>query len=314
MERRDLVKLLLASAAPFALPVPSRAQASPPTQPDKAVPDARTTAPLDLPTDGKIKAAFLISPGAEIVDFGGPWGVFEYVYVGKPSHNPFELYTVAPAKAPIKISGGMIVTPSYALADAPLPDIVVVPAMDLEQVSPDMLEWLRKVHATTKVTMSVCNGSFVLAMAGLLDGRNAAAHHGGFGMLRTMFPKVNVMRGKRWVEDGRIATSGGLTSGQDLALRVVERFFGRDATIKTARHLEYQGTGWMNPDSNAEFAQRPVSTPERPYCPVCEAELAEPTAFTYVYKKKSHMFCSQECKDDFVKTPERFLVSGGGIG
>ncbi|MBU0826022.1 MAG: YHS domain-containing protein [Alphaproteobacteria bacterium] len=71
--------------------------------------------------------------------------------------------------------------------------------------------------------------------------------------------------------------------------------------------------GWY-PDSNAEFAQRPVSTADKPYCPVCEAELAETTEYTVAYEGKTHMFCSQECKDDFVKTPDRFLVAGGGIG
>lgn len=140
-----------------------------------------------------------------------------------------------------------------------------------------------------------------------------SAHH-GYGMMRAMFPKVNLVRGKRWVEDGKLATSGGLTSGQDLALRVVERYFGREQARKTATQLEYQGTGWMHPDSNAAFAQRPVSTPAKPYCPVCEAELGQPTGITFTYKGKTHMFCSEDCKTTFVATPERFLVSGGGIG
>ncbi|MBU0863475.1 MAG: DJ-1/PfpI family protein [Alphaproteobacteria bacterium] len=137
--------------------------------------------------------------------------------------------------------------PNYSVADAPRPDIVVIPAMDIDQVGPTVLDWLREVHKTTQVTMSVCNGSYVLAKAGLLDGRTATAHHRGFGMLRAMFPAVNVIRGKRWVEDGRLATSGGLTSGQDLAMRVVERYFGRAAAKKTARQLEYRGQGWMVP-------------------------------------------------------------------
>lgn len=315
MQRRNLMKLLLVSAAPLALPAPSRAAVTEADADGNApVPDARTTAPLDLPAGGKIKAAFLVGPDAEIVDFGGPWGVFEYVYVGKPARNPFELYTVAATSEPVSIGGGMIVVPNYSVADAPRPDIVVIPAMDIDQVGPTVLDWLREVHKTTQVTMSVCNGSYVLAKAGLLDGRTATAHHGGFGMLRAMFPAVNVIRGKRWVEDGRLATSGGLTSGQDLAMRVVERYFGRAAAKKTARQLEYQGQGWMYPDSNAEFAQRPVSTADKPYCPVCEAELAEATEYTVAYEGKTHMFCSQECKDDFVKTPDRFLVAGGGIG
>lgn len=315
LERRNLVKMLIAGTAPIVLS--SKAEASGRSIKSKdptPIPDGRVTDPLQRSSEGDIKAAFLIAPDAEIVDFGGPWGVFEYVYIDTPSVNPFKLYTVAETSEPVKISGGMIVKPNYSIADAPQPDILVVPAMNIDEVGPKVLTWLRSAHDKTQVTMSVCNGSYVLAKAGLLDGRTATAHHGGYGLLRAMFPLVNVIRGKRWHEDGRIATSGGLTSGQDLALRVVERYFGRTTASKTARQLEYQGTGWMYPDSNAEFAQRPISTEKDPYCPVCEARLAQKTDFIFTYKSKGHMFCSIECRTDFIATPERFLVSGGGIG
>lgn len=315
LERRNLVKLLLAGAAPFAISSKAAATGqSIKTKDPTPIPDGQMTDPLHRPSSGIIKVAFLIAADAEIVDFGGPWGVFEYVYVDSPSINPFKLYTVAETSEPVTISGGMIVKPNYSIADVPQPDIIVVPAMDIDEVGPKVLAWLRNAHDKTQVTMSVCNGSYVLAKAGLLDGRTATAHHGGYGMLRAMFPLVNVIRGKRWLEDGRIATSGGLTSGQDLALRIVERYFGRATAFKTARQLEYQGTGWMYPNSNAEFSQRPVSTAEDPHCPVCEARIAQKTEFIFTYKSKTHMFCSIECRTDFIKTPERFLVSGGGIG
>jgi hypothetical protein len=79
-----------------------------------------------------------------------------------------------------------------------------------------------------------------------------------------------VIRGVRYLEDGKIATSGGLTSGMDLAMRVVERYFGRDVARETALSLEYQGTGWMFPASNAQFAKPPVSTAEHPACEVSD--------------------------------------------
>lgn len=254
MERRNFLKCLAVASMPAAIPLPVSAQ-----QPSRlegesgAIPDGRTTAPLEVPESGVINAAFLISPGAEIVDFGAPWGVFEYVYVGTPRRNPFRLYTVAADQSPVRVSGGMIVMPNFSIANAPSPDILIVPAMDVSQVGPEVLEWIRFVHKTTQVTMSVCNGSFVLAKAGVLEGRTATAHHGGAARLKAMFPEVNVIKGKRWVEDGRIATSGGLTSGQDLALRLVERYFGREATLATATELEYLGKGWMYPDINAVF-------------------------------------------------------------
>ncbi|AOS43515.1 Isonitrile hydratase [Lacunisphaera limnophila] len=271
------------------------------------MPDARLTAPLAVPANGEIRVAFLLSPGAEVVDFAGPWGVFEYVFVGQDYRRPFKLYTVAAAKEPVTVSGGLTVMPNHAFADAPAPDVIVVPAIDLEKLAPSALEWLRAAQADTAVTMSVCNGSLVLGQAGLLDGKTATAHHGGYTTLRAEFPKVNVVRGVRYVEDGKIATAGGLTSGVDLALRVVERYYGREATLQTARYLEYQGTGWMHPQSNAEFARKPAQVPGYSLCPVCEMGVSETTALKTEFERKTHYFCSQWCQDHFAANPQRYL-------
>jgi transcriptional regulator GlxA family with amidase domain/YHS domain-containing protein len=304
MQRRDLMQALLVSAAPPALA--GRASADEP-QNAGAVPDARLTAPLTVPASGDINVAFLVSEGAEVVDFSGPWGVFEYVLLGDDYRWPFKLYTVAATREPVEVSGGMTLVPDHTFADAPAPNIVVVPAMNIDRLAPAALDWLRAAHRNTHVTMSVCNGSFVLARAGLLDGKTVTAHHGGYGRLRAAFPSVNVIRGVRYVEDGKIATSGGLTSGVDLAMRVVERYFGRDEARRTARRLEYQGTGWMYPQSNSEFAARPVGTAERPICPVCEMQIRREAALTHPHQGRTYYFCSDWCKDHFVATPSRFI-------
>ncbi len=132
--------------------------------------------------------------------------------------------------------------------------------MDNEKLSASALDGLRSVSNTAQLTMSVCDGAFVLGQAGLLEGRTATAHHAGYVSLQADFPKAKVVRGVRYTEDGRIATSGELTSGIDLALRVVERYFGREVAKQTAQNLEYQGAGWMHPESNAQFAHSPVGT------------------------------------------------------
>lgn len=269
-------------------------------------PDARLTAPLEPPASGTIVVAFLLSPGAEVVDFTGPWGVFDYVLLGADWRKPFDLYTVAADTMPVRVSGGMRILPDHGVADAPAPDLVVVPAMDTEAVAPEVLEWLRQVHQRTAVTMSVCNGSFVLGMAGLLEGRDVTAHHHGYGSLRAMFPAANVVRGVRYVEDGRLATSGGLTSGIDLALRVVERYFGREVAEATAARLEYQGVGWKHPDSNAQWVNPPVGTPEQPLCPVCEMSVDRGSALALEIDGRTWYFCGEWCRDRFAAAPERF--------
>jgi transcriptional regulator GlxA family with amidase domain len=93
--------------------------------------------------------------------------------------------------------------------------------------------------------MSVCTGAFQLGKAGLLDGKSATTHHDSFAQLEGKFSRVKVERGVRFVEGEKISTAGGLSSGIDLALRVVERYFGRPAAEKTAAYMEYQGTGWI---------------------------------------------------------------------
>lgn len=258
------------------------------------------------PKDGTIRVAFLLAQHAEVVDFAGPWGVFEYANIEGATRNPFELYTVAESKAPIICSGGMTIVPSYTFADAPQPTIIVVPAMGEPPAA--MLAWLRATAPSTTVTMSVCNGSFVLAEAGLLSGRTVTAHHGAYGMLAATYPDVTVRRGARFVDSGAISTAGGLTSGIDLALHLVERYFGRDAAERTARDLEYQGTGWKDKDSNVEFAVRPVSTEAHPVCPVCEMAVGREDALVETYQGQRVFFCSSECKEIFARRPEAFRV------
>jgi transcriptional regulator GlxA family with amidase domain len=210
MKRRDLMKCTLLAAAPAALP--ARLFAADSREDAGGVPDAHLTAPLPVPKSGDIQVAFLISAGAEVVDFSGPWGVFQYVRVredGPP--NPFRLYTVAASKDPVQVSGGMTLVPDRTFADAPAPNVVVIPAMQLQRLAPAAFDWLRAVQKSTDVTMSVCDGSYVLARSGLVNGKTITAHHNGFGMLRAMYPAVNVVRGVRYVEDGKFASSGGLT-------------------------------------------------------------------------------------------------------
>jgi len=156
--------------------------------------------------------------------------------------------------------------------------------------------------------MSVCTGSFLLAKAGLLSGKAATTHHNAYALFAADFPDVSVQRGARFVDAGNISTSGGLTSGIDLALHVVERYFGREVAQKTATALEYQGLGWTDPNSNVAFAKKPVSTEDHPICPVCEMEVDKKTAPKEVYRGRTYYFCSEEDKKRFDATPDRFVA------
>jgi putative intracellular protease/amidase/YHS domain-containing protein len=261
--------------------------------------------PLKPPAQGSIPVAFLISDGAVIIDFCGPWEVFRDVHVAGHHDQPFRLYTVAETTRPIRASGGMQIVPDYTLANAPAPKVIVIPAQS--QPSAVVLEWIRKCSKNTDVTMSVCTGAFVLAKTGLLSGKSATTFHAAFQSFASEFPDIHLKRGARFVEDGNLATAGGLSSGIDLALRVVERYYGRDTAQKTAYVMEYQGQGWMNPESNQIYASAPVSTAEHPLCPVCGMDVDPSTAPKSVFQGKTYYFCAQDDKETFDASPDKFV-------
>src|SRR5213595_3724309 len=267
--------------------------------------NAATASPLEPPAHGSIPVAFVISEGAVIIDFCGPWEVFRDVIVPGRDDHPFRVYTVADKTTPIQAGGGMKIVPDYTFANAPAPKVIVIPAQS--EPSKAMLEWIRESSKTTDVTMSVCTGAFVLAKTGLLDGKHATTYHGAFGSFATEFPKIRLKRGARFVENGNLATAGGLSSGIDLALRVVERYYGREVAQKTAYNMEYQGQGWMNPDSNQIYASAPVSTAEHPLCPVCGMDVDPATAPKSVFKGKTYYFCSDDDKKTFAAAPDKFV-------
>src|SRR6266853_1668423 len=249
---------------------------------------------LKPPAQGKIPIAFVISEGAVIIDFCGPWEVFRDVNIPGREVGPFRLYTVSDTTSPIHAGGGMQIIPDYTFANAPAPKVVVIPAQS--KPSEAMLKWIRESTKSTDVTMSVCTGAFVLAKTGLLSGKSATTYHAAFGTFAMQFPDIKLKRGARFVEDGNLASSGGLSSGIDLALRVVERYYGREVANSTAYVMEYQGQGWMNPDSNNVYAKVRTSTDGHPVCSVCDMDVDTSTAPKSVYKGKTYYFCSRDHK------------------
>jgi transcriptional regulator GlxA family with amidase domain len=204
---------------------------------------------LTPPAHGDINVAVLLSDGATIIDFCGPWEVFQDVAIGgshaSPDHRmPFRLYTVAENRDPVRASGGMRIVPQHTFEDAPTPRVVVIPAQSGRSAA--TLDWVRRSYESADITLSVCTGAFLLAATGLLKGGAATTHHDFYDRFAAQFPDVELRRGLRFVEHGKLMTAGGLSSGIDAALRIVERYFGREVAQQTARYMEYQGTGWQS--------------------------------------------------------------------
>lgn len=206
---------------------------------------ALATTQLRLPVGRPLRVAVVITDHATMIDFAGPWEVFQDVQAPGGNGPAFELYTVSDDTRPLRISAGMRVVPDFRFADAPPPDVVVVGAQAGR--SPEMLAWLKAQAARADVLMSVCTGASKLAMAGLLDGKEAATHHEFVETLGQRYPRVKFVRGQRFVQsDATIITAGGLTSGIDAALHVVERYFGREVAQRTAEYMEHDSDGWKS--------------------------------------------------------------------
>jgi transcriptional regulator GlxA family with amidase domain len=197
--------------------------------------------PLALPDDGVVRTAFLLGPHVNVIDTAGPWEVFQDAGAGSGGSSPFDLFTVAETTEPVEATGGLTIVPDYACETAPRPNVVVVPAHHSSQTT---LAWLRRVARGADVVMSVCTGAFVLGEAGLLDGRRATTHHEFFSQFESSVPQATLVRGERFVEHDDIATAAGLTSGIDLALRIVERYLGRETAVGTAEYMEHESTRW----------------------------------------------------------------------
>ena len=258
MRKHPIVSARLGALVVLALAGCGPSLAAPSSSPEPA-------ARLVPPAKGTILVGFVLTEGAVMIDFAGPWEVFEEVHIGSRGASmeeqmPFRFYTVSDSKSPIRISGGMQVVPDYTFDDAPQPRVVVIPAQGGK--SPKMLDWIRRVSGEADVVMSVCTGAFKLGAAGLLKGKKATTHHGAYGAFQREFPDVALQKNVRYVRsDSKIFTAGGLSAGIDLALHIVELYFGRSTAESTARTLEYEGTGWKDGGAAAvNYAEAPASS------------------------------------------------------
>jgi transcriptional regulator GlxA family with amidase domain len=162
----------------------------------------------------------------------------------------FRVYTVAASKDPITSQGFVKVTPEFTLADCPKPDIIVLPGGNtgIPLQDPKVIDWIKRASGDAEVTMSVCTGAFLLARAGLLDGKEATTHWASVERLKTAAPNITVRANRRFVDSGKVVTTAGVSAGIDGALHVVQRLLGEPAAKNTARYMEYR---W-EPDATAK--------------------------------------------------------------
>lgn len=264
-QKRISRRAVLQSSAAAAASVAVIGYGAAPTQPSTGRPGFARSAGVERltpPAAGTIPVAFPVSKDAILIDLAGPWEVFLNAVTGMgggsmdmTGKGGFQPYTVAQTSDAIASYGGLRIVPDHTFENAPPPKVIVIAAQGGD--SDEMLSWIRAASRHADLTMSICVGAFTLAKTGLLSGKAATTHHSAYKELAKRYPDIRVKRGYRFVDEGNIASSGGLTCGIDLAFHVVERYWGRDAAAQTAVNMEYQGKGWLDASGadNAAFAK-----------------------------------------------------------
>jgi putative intracellular protease/amidase len=218
---------------------------------------AQSGPPRELPRDPEhppLRLAILLFEGVQVIDFTGPYEVFSQA--SWPGGMMFEVCTVAETRAPLLTSppwGGLQLTPEHDFASCPEVDVLVLPGgrVDPQLQKPAVMDFIRARAAQADVALSVCNGAFFLARAGLLDGQRATTYHGMIDQLAEAAPAATVVWDERFVDNGRIITTAGLSSGIDGALHLVERIGGHELAENVARGMEYD---WRPQDGYARAA------------------------------------------------------------
>ncbi|KAB2879137.1 DJ-1/PfpI family protein [bacterium] len=172
----------------------------------------------------------LIFPGAEIIDFAAPWEIF--LQAG------MRVFTVAQNDTLINAMG-MRIQPDYTFVNAPHADIILLPGGNVEYDNAGIMNWVKKINGESETILSVCNGAFFLGNAGLLDGLEATTFLSLIPSLQRLAPKARVVSNKRFVDNGKIVTSAGLSSGIDATFHVISKYLGVGRTQVIATNLEY---------------------------------------------------------------------------
>lgn len=184
-----------------------------------------------IKTQKKLKIAFYLQSGVEVLDFAGPMEVFAYA--------GFEVFTVSKTKEPIISQGILTVLPDYSIADAPDADILAFFGGNAKVAFEDkkVIDWVRKQEVDYH--FSVCTGAFVLGEAGILEGQTATTFHNALDGLEKSYPKTKVLKNARYVDNGKVITTAGISAGIDGALHLVAKLNGFNAARKIAYHMEY---------------------------------------------------------------------------
>lgn len=186
--------------------------------------------------DKPMNVAILLFHHAQVLDYAGPYDVFT-----SAGEKNFNVYTVAATKEAIITMPNLSVNPQYSIHDSPKPDILIIPGGMWTSVQAETLNWIKDNSVNAEYTFSVCTGAFILAETGILDNLDATTHSAGIDILEKKYPAIHkIHREKRFVDNGKVITSAGVSAGIDAAFYLIDKILGEDWAKAIANNLEYK--------------------------------------------------------------------------
>jgi len=187
------------------------------------------------------KVGILVFDDAEVLDFAGPFEVFSSAR-DQEGNALFDVTILAQHDAIIKARNDFLVKPNDTIEDHPALDVLLVPGgkgTRKEMHNERLKVWINRQAEQVELLLSVCTGSLVLGVCGLLDNLSATTHHGAFDELAEAAPNTKVIRDQKYVDNGSVITSAGISAGIEMSLHVVAKLHGKDIAVKTAKYMEY---------------------------------------------------------------------------
>ena len=185
--------------------------------------------------------AILIFNDVEVLDFTGPYEVFNAANAVS-GQKLFNVFTIANKEELITARNGLKVFPDYTINNSPSCDILIIPGGDgrrIEMNNSFLLSWIKDTFQNLEYLLSVCTGSFIIANTGLLNGLKATTHHSAFDEFKKSFPEIEPVINKKFVDNGKIVTAAGVSSGINMSLHIINKLFGEELKLKTADYIEF---------------------------------------------------------------------------
>ena len=189
----------------------------------------------------KIKVGIFVFNEVEVMDFAGPFEVFSLALTN--NEKAFEVITIGEIGTVVSARNGLKVVPNAKFSDEMELDVLIIPggygAEEYEIENKVVLNWILDQSKKTEILASVCTGALLLAECGLLDHKKATTHWMDLDRLENEYSKIDVIRGVKFVDEGSILTSGGISAGINMSFHIVKRILGVEEARSIAKRMEY---------------------------------------------------------------------------